>query len=64
MPIVAVALSLIVSFQFRIQIENIVFGNGRWGIEALTQKDERFVSKRLAGLLKYTYLVGKLSLCR
>ena len=37
----------------------MVLGNGRWGLEALSQKDMRFVSKRLAGLLKYTYLVGK-----
>ena len=28
-------------------------------MQALSQHDERFVSKRLAGLLKYTYSIGK-----
>ena len=53
------AAALVVIVQFRTQIENLVLGNGRWGLEGLSQKDERFISKRLAGLLKYTYLIGK-----
>jgi hypothetical protein len=39
-----------------------LLGNGRFGLEAMTTDDERQVAKKLAGLLKYTYSIGKQSL--
>lgn len=43
-------------------MQNALIGNGRLGLVALTANDERFVAKRLAGFLKYSYSLGKQSL--
>ena len=45
-------------YQYKRQIENYVIGEGRFGLEALSNDSVRFISKRLAGLLKYQYSIG------
>lgn len=39
-----------------------MFGHGSFGLQAIREDDEKYISKKLAGLLKYTYTVGKQSL--
>ena len=58
MPFVLLAFSLMIYVKFKSQIQNLVIGNGRLGFEAIDAQDERFISKRLAGLLKYQYQMG------
>ena len=36
-----------------------MIGEGRFGLEALSNDSVRFISKRLAGLLKYQYSIGQ-----
>ena len=45
-------------YRFRTQVENFVIGEGRFGLEALSNDSVRFIAKRLAGLLKYQYQMG------
>ena len=55
LPFVLVALALILCVKFKTQLQNALIGNGRLGFKAMDAKDERFVSRKLAGLLKYQY---------
>ena len=54
-PCALLALALVLYKQYKPEIQNALLGNGRFGLEALTQNDERFVAKKLSGLLKYSY---------
>ncbi len=54
-PFALLALALVLYKQYKPEIQNTLLGNGRFGLEALTQNDERFVAKKLSGLLKYSY---------
>jgi hypothetical protein len=54
-PFALLALALVLYKQYKPEVQNALLGNGRFGLEALTQNDERFVAKKLSGLLKYSY---------
>ena len=58
-PLLLVASGIIIFFKFRTQIENLVIGEGRFGLEALSTDSVRFISKRLASLLKFQYSMGQ-----
>ena len=62
LPLVFLACSVVFYYQYKTQVQNAVLGNGRFGLEAMSPDDERFVAKKLAGLLKYRYSIGKQSL--
>ena len=47
------AATVMLLFKYRTQVENLVIGEGRFGLEALSTDSMRFIAKRLAGLLKY-----------
>ena len=59
LPLLFASACVIVYVNFKPQLQNLLFGKGRFGFEALSLRDERFVAKKLASLLKYTYTVGK-----
>ena len=40
----------------------MLIGEGRFGLQALSTSQMRFVSKRLAGLIRYQYTMGTQSL--
>ena len=54
-PLIVLASTLVLCYQYKTQIENLVIGEGRFGLEALPSNSVRFIAKRLAGLLKYQY---------
>lgn len=62
LPLALLAFAAIAYFQYKTQVQNALLGTGRFGLEAMSKNDERFVAKRLAGFLKYTYSIGKQSL--
>ena len=53
------ASSLMLCYQYKRQIENLIIGEGRFGLEALSTDSMRFIAKRLSGLLKYQYSIGQ-----
>ena len=54
-PITLVSLFVVSCYNYKTQIMNLFFAN-----DALSASDERFIVKRLSGLLDYTYKHGKL----
>lgn len=56
-PITILSLFLIAGYNYKTQILNF-FVKG----DALSANDERFIAKRISGLLDYTYKHGKLPL--
>lgn len=56
-PITILSLFLITGYNYKTQILNF-FVKG----DALSASDERFIAKRISGLLDYTYKHGKLPL--
>ena len=58
-PLLLLASGIIIFFKFKTQIQNVVIGEGRFGFEALSTDSVRFISKRLASLLKFQYSMGK-----
>ena len=53
-------LAVIAYFKFQPEVQNAVMGHGRFGIEAMSEDDERFVAKRLSTFIKYSYSHGRL----
>ena len=58
-PLLLLASGIIIFYKFKTQIQNVVIGEGRFGFEALSTDSVRFISKRLASLLKFQYSMGK-----
>lgn len=48
--------SIALCYKFKTEIENLL----PFKAEVITQKEERFISKKLAGLLDYTHKYGKI----
>ena len=55
-PIALLSATVALCFKFKTEIENMLPGSS----EVITQKDERYISKKLAGLLDYTSKYGKI----
>jgi hypothetical protein len=55
-PIALVSCAIALAYKYKTEIEN----NLPFGGDVITQNDERFISKKLAGLLDYSYKYGKI----
>lgn len=60
MPLVAIAASAIVYFKFKTELLNLVVPSNLF--EAFSDKEERFIARKLSGLLAQSYTSGKLPL--
>lgn len=61
-PFVFVSLSLIVYFKFKTELLNFIVPTKLLKMEAFSDKEERFISRKLSGLLSASYQTGKLTL--
>lgn len=61
-PLIVAASSLIMLYKYKTQLENAIIGEGRFGLQAISQNDMTFVAKRLASLIRYQYTMGSQSL--
>lgn len=61
-PLVFVSLSLIVYFKFKTELLNFIVPTKLLKMEAFSDKEERFISRKLSGLLSASYQTGKLTL--
>ena len=56
-PITLLSLLVVTCYNYKTQIMNLLVKG-----DALSAKDERFIAKRISGLLDYSYKHGKLPL--
>jgi hypothetical protein len=51
LPLVALSLSVIVYFKFKTEILNLVVPTKLLGLEAFSDREEKFIARKLSGLL-------------
>lgn len=58
-PFVALSMSVILYFKFKTEILNFVVPTKLLGLEAFSDREEKFISRKLSGLLSQSYSLGK-----
>ena len=59
LPLVALSLSVIVYFKFKTEILNLLVPAKLLGLEAFSDREEKFIARKLSGLLSQSYSLGK-----
>jgi hypothetical protein len=58
-PLVALSMSVILYFKFKTEILNFVVPTKLLGLEAFSDREEKFISRKLSGLLSQSFSLGK-----
>ena len=59
LPLVALSASIIIYFKFKTEIMNYVIPTKLLGLEAYSDREEKFIARKLSGLLSQSYSLGK-----
>jgi hypothetical protein len=61
-PLVALSFSLILYFKFQTEVLNLFVPSKLLNLQAFSDKEERFIARKLSGLLSQSYSAGKLTI--
>jgi hypothetical protein len=59
LPVLVLCGAGLLAFRYKTEVLNLLYGKSLLGLEAISDKNELFIGRRLGGLLKYQFCTTK-----